>query len=350
MINLDFESLQPIGLTPYIAQQLLMLDAIGTDAFPARVVEIHRDRIILHNGKNELQTRSFPNMELGKLAVGDWVIAEPHETNAYQITNRMEPVTQITRRSAQGNTQLLVTNVDTALLAMGLDKDFNLRRMERYLTIVQAAQVTPVIVLTKRDLVNDVDEKLEQISQRLPSNIQVYAVNALEEITATILTPWLTQGQTLVLLGSSGAGKSTLTNTLTASQQITGAVRESDSRGRHTTTSRSLHCCTNGACIIDTPGLRTWSPDTDENSLDLAFEDIAQLAMKCKFRDCQHKEEPGCAVRGVVDDDRLKNYQKLLREIKRNQQTTLERIEERAKWKILQKEGEARSKEKRGRN
>ena len=350
MINLDFESLHPIGLTPYIAQQLLMLNDSGAESFPARVIEIHRDKIVLHNGKNELKARSFPNADVGKLAVGDWIIAEPYENNAYRIINRIEPVTQITRRSSHGNIQLLVSNVDTALLVMGLDNDFNLRRIERYLAIVQTAQVTPIIVLTKQDLVSDAGEKLEQISQRLPSHIPVYAANALEENTVTILSPWLTRGQTLVLLGSSGAGKSTLTNTLTSSRQITGAVRESDSRGRHTTTSRSLHLCTNGACIIDTPGLRTWSPDTDEDSLDRAFEDIASLAIACKFRNCQHNEEPGCAVRGIVDDDRLKNYQKLLREIKRSQQTALERIEERTKWKVLHKVGEARTREKRQTN
>lgn len=349
-MNLDFDLLRPIGLTPYISQQLLMLDSSSQESFPARVTEIHRDRFILHNGKNEFSVRALPNLESMQLAVGDWVIVEAHENNVFQICNRMEPVTQITRRTQDGNRQILVSNIDTALLVMGLDNDFNLRRMERYLAIVQAAHVTPVILLTKRDLVADAPEKLEQITQRLPSQITIYAVNALEQHTTTLLAPWLTAGQTLVLLGSSGAGKSTLTNTLTLSQQETSAVRLGDNRGRHTTTSRSLHLCTNGACIIDTPGLRTWSPDADEDSLDLAFEDIASLALNCKFRNCLHMEEPGCAVRGIVDDDRLKNYQKLIREIKRGQQSALERIEERARWKALHKAGESRSKEKRERN
>ena len=350
MINLNLESLRFIGLTPYIAQQLLMLDVSNDKAFPARVIEIHRDRIILHNGNNDFSVRSLPRSELAQLAVGDWIIAEPDEYNEFRIIDRMEPVTQIIRRTQDGNRQLLVSNIDTALLVMGLDSDFNLRRMERYLAIVQAVHVTPVVVLTKHDLVANALEKLNQITQRLPAQIVIYTVNALEENTAIILAPWLTSGQTLVLLGSSGAGKSTLTNTLTSSQQETGAVRLGDDRGRHTTTSRSLHFCTNGACIIDTPGLRTWSPYTDEESLDLAFEDIAHLAINCKFRDCQHTDEPGCAVRGIIDADRLKNYQKLIREIKRSQQTALERIEERAKWKVLHKAGKTRIREKRGEN
>ncbi len=347
MIEIDFESLRPIGLTPYIAQQLLQLDADVIDAFPARVIEIHREWILLHNGECECRARALPGLGVA-LAVGDWAIVESRPNDECWISQRMEPVTQIARRSHEGNRQLLVTNIDTALLVMGLDNDFNLRRMERYLAIVQAAQVMPVIVLTKQDIAEDVVEKLEQINQRLPAQIPIVAVNALNENTAIILAQWLSPGQTVVLLGSSGAGKSTLTNTLTSSAQPTGDVRKGDGRGRHTTTTRSLHQCTNGACIIDTPGLRSWSPDIDDESLGVAFDDIATLAMNCRFRDCEHKDEPGCAVRDVVDADRLQNYQKLLREVRRSQQTALERIDERAKWKVLHKAAATRAREKRG--
>jgi ribosome biogenesis GTPase len=141
----------------------------------------------------------------------------------------------------------------------------------------------------------------------------------------------------LILLGSSGAGKSTLTNTLTGGQQLTGGVRGDDSRGRHTTTARSLHLCPGGACIIDTPGLRALRLDADEDQLDAAFDDIDTLARQCQFRDCAHEAEPGCAVRGAVDEDRLRNFHKLLREVRRNRQTPLERIAERNKWKVLVK-------------
>lgn len=347
MINLDVESLRLIGLTPYITQQLLLLDSPSATLFAARIIEIHRDRMVLHNGKSECNARNFSHFEPNSFAVGDWITAEAYNSNEFRICDRMAPVTEITRRTQDGNRQLLVSNVDTALLVMGLDKDFNLRRMERYLTIVQAAQVTPVIVLTKPDLVTDAAKKLEQLLQRLPNYIAVHTINGLDQESVNVLSPWLRSGQTLVLLGSSGAGKSTMTNKLASSQQETAQVRASDGRGRHTTTSRSLHLCTQGACIIDTPGLRTWSPDVDEDSLDMAFGDIASLASGCKFRNCQHKDEPDCAVRGIVDGDRLKNYQKLLREVQRSQQTALERIEERSRWKALQKMGEARSREKR---
>lgn len=347
MIEIDFESLRAIGLTPYIAQQLLQLNSNTTSMFPARIIEIQREWMQLHNGKEILRARALPSLAM-ELAVGDWVIVELRPSNEYWIAQRMEPVTQIARRSHEGNRQLLVTNIDTALLVMGLDHDFNLRRMERYLAIVQAAQVMPVIVLTKQDIVHDTAEKLEQIKQRLPAHIPIVVVNALSENTAIMLAQWLIPGQTLVLLGSSGAGKSTLTNTLAASAQQTGGVRKGDGRGRHTTTARSLHQCANGACIIDTPGLRSWSPDVDEESLGIAFDDIDTLAMNCRFRNCEHKDEPGCAVRDVIDTDRLLNYQKLLREVRRSQQTALDRINERAKWKVLHKAAAVRAREKRG--
>jgi ribosome biogenesis GTPase len=144
------------------------------------------------------------------------------------------------------------------------------------------------------------------------------------------------------LLGSSGAGKSSLTNTLTQAQQQTGGVRHGDSRGRHTTTSRSLHLCPDGACIIDTPGLRSWQPDADEASVAASFEDIDALAAQCQFRDCRHASEPGCAVRGAVDADRLQNYHKLRREARRSELTPLERIAEVAKWKVMQRAAGAR--------
>jgi ribosome biogenesis GTPase / thiamine phosphate phosphatase len=152
----------------------------------------------------------------------------------------------------------------------------------------------------------------------------------------------------LVLLGSSGAGKSTLTNTLTqTTARETSAVRKGDSRGRHTTTARSLFSCSSGACIIDTPGLRTWSPDIDAKSLSNAFDDIDILSADCRFRDCRHQDEPGCAVRDAVDPDRLLNYQKLLREVKRNQQTPLDRIQERNKWKVIMKSAATHTRNKR---
>ncbi len=163
------------------------------------------------------------------------------------------------------------------------------------------------------------------------------------------LAPFIGSGQTVVALGSSGAGKSTLTNTLLGQAlQFTGAVREDDSRGRHTTTSRSLHRLPAGGCIIDTPGLRGLRPDIDENELAATFDDIGNLAGKCHFRDCRHGDEPGCAVRAGVAADRLANYQKMLREIRRETLTPLQRRQQLSMWKIRHRAAEQRMKLKRG--
>lgn len=344
MSEIDINALRLIGLTPYITQQLLMLENKTENGAPARVTEIQRESIKLQSARGITQVRR--QMFAGELAVGDWVMVELNGDS--RITNRMEPVTKIARRTSDGTHQLLVTNIDTALLVMGLDQDFNLRRIERYLAIVQAAQVSPVIVLTKQDIAVDVVQKLDAIKERLPNYLPIFSVNAHDNSVATLLAPWLGLGQTLVLLGSSGAGKSTLTNTLTqTTTQETGEVRKSDSRGRHTTTARSLFSCASGACIIDTPGLRTWSPDIDEESLSNAFDDIDTLSAHCRFRDCHHQDEPGCAVRDAVHPDRLLNYQKLLREVRRNQQTPLDRIQQRNQWKVLQKSAAIHTRNKR---
>lgn len=346
MIEFDFEALRTIGLSPACAQQLISLQA--EDGLPARVTEVHRDWITLHDGQRSLQAHAPSDGSI--LAVGDWIIAHAVGDGSHTVAAVMPAVTRITRRAHGGRQQVLVSNVDTALLVMGLDHDFNLRRLERYLAIVKGAGVQPVVLLTKADAhaeAGGAGQKIAALHARLPDAPPVFAVDGRSAATAELLQPWLGAAQTLVLLGSSGAGKSTLTNTLCGGELATGAVREDDSRGRHTTTSRSLHRCPGGACIVDTPGLRSWSPDGDEEDLDIAFDDIAALASQCQFRDCQHGAEPGCAVRGAVDADRLANYFKLQREVRRHQQTALDRIAERQKWKSLMKEAGARSRAKR---
>ena len=363
MINFDFASLRLIGLTPAIANQLHALaagyadDANNATLQMVRITEVHRDSLVAHNGSKTLQARALPRLlhELAanddSLAVGDWGLLSNisgDTANAYHFIARMPPLTHLARRNNEGRRQALASNIDTALLVMGLDSDFNLRRLERYLALVHAAEVAPVVVLTKADVHADAPARLAEVEQRLSASVPVFAVNGQSSMAADMLAPWMAAGQTLILLGSSGAGKSTLTNTLTSSTQDTGAVRASDGRGQHTTTARSLHLCPGGACIIDTPGLRTLQLNLDEEALSASFADIDTLAAECQFRDCSHQSEPGCAVRAVVDEDRLKNYQKLLRETRRNQQTPLDRIAARSKWKVLMRSVKERDKVKRG--
>ena len=342
MIDIDFPTLHGIGLKQHFVSQLA---AIPPQQRLARVTAVQRDWMALTDGSAAFGARHLRHT--GPAVVGDWVLVVAESGGEYWIATVLEPFTRLTRRTPSGR-QVLVSNVDTALSLMGLDNDFNPRRMERYIALVRACAVAPVMVLTKEDIGADAEEKIARLRQRIPADVPVLALHPAEQDDSGLLAPWLGAGQTLVLLGSSGVGKSTLTNALTGSGQATGGTRHGDDRGRHTTTARSLHRCPGGACIIDTPGLRAWQPDADEEALALSFDDIAALAGRCQFRDCSHESEPGCAVRGEVDADRLRNYRKLLRESRRAEQTPLERIAARGKWKTLMKEAKQRGRDKRG--
>ncbi|MBI5276873.1 MAG: ribosome small subunit-dependent GTPase A [Burkholderiales bacterium] len=354
MTDFAFERLRPFGLTNAIVNRLGLHDPAADAHRLMRVMETQRDEFTLHDGSAEHSARAIPRLVLAlqaqetALTIGDWVLAAADAQGDLWIHERIEPVTQIARRANDGRRQPLASNVDTALLVMGLDADFNPRRMERYIAMVRACGVAPVAVLTKADLGGTAGLRAAQLRERLPGDVPILAVNGLSGEARLALAPWVQAGQTLVLLGSSGAGKSTLTNTLTGEQtQDTGGVRRGDGRGRHTTTARSLHRCVEGACIIDTPGLRTWRPDADGESLAAAFGDVAELAVNCRFRDCRHEGEPGCAVRGAVPEDRLHNMRKLLRDAQRVDQTPLDRIQQRRKWKAIGKAGSERSRSKR---
>ncbi|SFF60180.1 ribosome biogenesis GTPase [Duganella sp. CF458] len=337
MIDFDYEALRSIGLNNTIISRLA--EAPAGKLY--RITEYQRDRITLHDGSTEIHARALPRLLVETpLCVGDWVVAERNSFDEVWISHRLSPMNQFARADAPP----IASNIDTALLVMGLDGDFNLRRIERYLALAAAAEVTPLVILSKPDLCVDADGHVAALTKRLPSGTQFLLVNGTDRESIAQLAPWLGAGQTICLLGSSGAGKSTLTNALAGAVQETGGVRRTDHRGRHTTTARSMHLCPSGACIIDTPGLRSLSPE----SLSSAFDDIESLAAGCQFRDCRHEGEPGCAVVGHVDPDRLHNFHKLQREVRRNQQTALERIAERQKWKVVLRSAAVRSRLKRG--
>jgi ribosome biogenesis GTPase len=184
----------------------------------------------------------------------------------------------------------------------------------------------------------------------LPAGTPLFALDARAPAAAACLTPWLGRGQTVVLLGSSGAGKSTLTNTLCGDElQQVGDVRLDDSRGRHTTSTRTLRFASAGGCVIDTPGLRALRLDIDDASqLAGVFDDVSTLAQRCRFRNCRHESEPGCAVREGLSDDRVRNFHKLQREARRDSLNALERREQRRDWKLRCREGAIRARAKRG--
>lgn len=356
--SLAFEQLRGIGLTQAVIQQLMALLSSCVEPSLRRVVELQREGLTLHDGVEETAARMLPALramlatEGDALAVGDWVLAQRNDLGEWWVHERVPPLNQLARRLHDGRDKVtrvvIVSNVDTALLVMGLDHDFSLRRLERFVALARMAQVEPVVVLTKADLCTDPTGRVAEVQHSVPG-AAVRAVNALDAGAGAALADWLQPGRTLVLVGSSGAGKSTLTNTLAAAEvAITGANRADDSRGRHTTTTRSLHTTPSGACIIDTPGLRTLRLDGDAEQLGVVFEDIAQLALACRFRDCLHDSEPGCAVRDAVSPERLANYRKLLREARRDSITALERKAIVQKWKVRARAGRARAEAKRG--
>lgn len=365
MIEFDLERMRSIGMTPAVLHHLRpeieqAAAAADTPAAPAlhlmRLTEVNRETVRLHDGLEEHAARvpsrvlrALADTQTG-LATGDWVLAQRDAEGAWWLQARLPPLTHLARRDADGRRHPVVSNVDTALLVMGLDDDFNLRRLERYLSLVHGSGLLPVIVLTKSDVAapGAISAALESMRGRIDARLDLVIVDARAPETAGLLQPYLACGQTVVLLGSSGAGKSTLTNTLVgAALQDTGAVRAHDSRGKHTTTARTLHRLPGGACVIDTPGLRALRPDVDEATLSASFGDIDSLARHCRFRDCRHADEPGCAVREGVAPDRLRNFHKLLREARRDTMSVLERQQQVAQWKARGRAGHARAKAKR---
>jgi ribosome biogenesis GTPase len=360
MLAFEFEQLSSLGLTPALANRAAGLAASDSASLELlRITVLHRSTVGVHDGLGERSARPLPRLartlidEGTALSVGDWVLAAADPYGETWIEARVPPSSHIKRRDGDGRVHPVVSNVDTALLLMGLDDDFNPRRLERYLALVHDDAIVPVVVLTKADLAASTQdalaERLALLDGRVPPGVEVFAVNATDASAARALHGYLGPGQTLVLLGSSGAGKSTLTNTLLgAPVQDTGGVRAHDGRGKHTTTSRSLHRLPGGACVIDTPGLRALRPDADEASLAASFDDIDALAARCRFRDCAHAQEPGCAVREGIGADRLRNYHKLLREMRRDTMTALDRQRQLAEWKARSRGAKVRMQAKRG--
>jgi ribosome biogenesis GTPase len=361
---LDFEALAAIGLGAAMRAQLAC-GVADTEARPMRLVAVQRDHLRLHDGHTTHRAQAQPALlqdlraQDEALAVGDWVLARPEGSGGWRIVCRLTPVNQIVRRMVNGRChdgrglpqrQVLVSNVDTALLVLGLDHDFNLRRLERSLALVRLAGVAAVLVLSKADTLPAAlcAQRLAQARALLPAGMAALALDLRQPAAAEALMPWLARGQTLVLLGSSGAGKSTLANTLerafgTAAGQRTGAVRDDDSRGRHTTTVRTLLPLPGAACLIDTPGLRALRLDVDDEAdLADAFGDVARLAPLCRFRDCRHVQEPGCAVREAVAEPRLRNFHKLMREARRDGAGLQERRAQLALWKARARAAHAR--------
>jgi len=324
-------SLQNFGFVPFFAQQVSP-DEIERGRI-GRVVEVQRSVVIVFDGSDE---RSLPLASSLRNAspenrptVGDWVALDEQCSRVERILDRKSQF----RRLAAGEKaeiQLIAANVDVLFIVTSCNEEFSESRLERYLALALEARVIPVVVLTKIDLSDDPDSFLER-ARNVRSGLHVEQINALDRRTFGGVMAWIAPGSTAALVGSSGVGKSTILNTMVGRRvAATAGIRDDDKKGRHTTTHRALYRLPGGGLLIDVPGMRELGVVDVEASLPTVFGDIEAVARQCRFADCHHGSEPGCAVRKAVENGdlsprRLDNYLRLLRENARNSASIAEK-------------------------
>lgn len=324
-MSIDYSLLQPLGWHNDFHSQLTLeqLDTLR----PARVIGVERDLFRVDAGAGPLAVTlagRFQHLHteaVERPTIGDWVLLA---AEAPVVVKRLARRSLISRRMAGGREpQAIAANIDVLLIVSGLDAEFNRHRLERYLVLAAQAGVTPLVLLTKADLGADPGPAQTIARASLPPDGAVFAVNALADPLMQLLSPWLGPGSTLALVGSSGVGKSTVLNNLAGARlQATRATR-ADAKGRHTTTSRTLVRLADGSCIIDVPGMREVGLAPVDKGVERQFQSVHELAMQCRFTDCRHEEEPGCAVRsalecGAISAAEWTHYRKLLAEQRHN--------------------------------
>lgn len=348
-------NIQSLGFTPYFEDQLstLLNEKKYEKCVPARVCLEHKHsyRVIAENGEwlatvsGLYAYEAFNRTEFP--AVGDWVLVEKMDGENRAIIHKLlNRKSQFSRKIAgrEIEEQLVATNVDFVLLVMSLNADFNVRRLERYLVAAWDSGATPIIVLTKADLCEDVDVYLKK-AEAVAMGVDIFVTSSYTGEGIEKIRAFFKDGVTGAILGSSGAGKSTLTNALYGDEKMeVSDIREDDAKGRHTTTHRELVLLPGGGCLIDTPGMRELQLWDQGESLSSSFQDVEDLASHCRYRDCTHKSEPGCAVVQAIDDgelenSRLQSYFKLQKELAfiERKTNTQAKLAEQRKWKQISK-------------
>ena len=296
----------------------------------ARVITVHKDSYTINNGKGEVSAEVAGKLifsadsPIDYPATGDWVLAQYFDNDSFAIISEIVPRKSILKRKTSGKKiefQLIATNIDTGLIVQSLDNNYNLRRLERYLVMVNESDIKPVVLLSKSDSlpVNEIDKKITEIQALIPDVRVVPFSNkdhTMLKFVKELLVPW----NTYCLLGSSGVGKTSLINNLQDEVRLkTDSVREKDGKGRHITTSRQLIKLKNGAMLIDTPGMRELGNFAVDIGIHSTFDEIAELSNQCRYNDCSHTQEQGCSILaalkdGIISQDRYQNFVKLNKE------------------------------------
>ena len=296
----------------------------------ARITAVNKDSYTVNNGKGDVSAEATgklmfsANSPLDFPATGDWVISRYYDKNSLAIINEIVPRKSVLKRKTSGKKiefQLIATNIDTGLIVQSLDTNYNLRRLERYLVMINESDIQPVVLLSKSDLlpINEIDKKITEIHALFP-DIRVVPFSNKDNARLKLVKELLVPRKTYCLLGSSGVGKTTLINNLLDEVRLkTHSVREKDGKGRHITTRRQLINLKNEAMIIDTPGMREIGNFAVTTGIHSTFDEIEKLSNQCRFSDCSHTQEQGCSIvaalkNGIISQERYQNFLKLNKE------------------------------------